>query len=112
MTVMGRSKRIAFGGHVYHVLSRANGGLRIFKSGGDFEVLSRSYRKASSVWRCVFAAGAKVSGLQESMHNESRSLQLIPDMGSDPFSYSSVTNTELHSLSEKTMYHLLSFYTL
>jgi len=55
---MGRPKRIAFGGHVYHVLKRANGGLRIFKKGGDFEVFEQIRSEGSSVWRCVFAAGA------------------------------------------------------
>jgi len=34
---MGRLKRIALGGYVYHVLNRANGRLRILKKAGDFE---------------------------------------------------------------------------
>ncbi|MBE0536529.1 MAG: hypothetical protein IH624_12760 [Phycisphaerae bacterium] len=38
---MGRPKRIALGGYVYHVLNRANGRLRIFKKGGDFEAFEQ-----------------------------------------------------------------------
>jgi putative transposase len=38
---MGRPKRIAFGGYVYQVLNRANGRLRIFKKGGDFEAFEQ-----------------------------------------------------------------------
>ena len=33
---MGRAKRIILGGYVYHVLNRANGGLRVFRKRGDF----------------------------------------------------------------------------
>jgi len=54
---MGRPERIAFGGPVYHVRNRANGGLRIFKNGGDFEVFEQILLEGSSIWRCVFAAG-------------------------------------------------------
>jgi len=32
---MSRAKRIALGGYVYHVLNRANGGLRIFRKDSD-----------------------------------------------------------------------------
>lgn len=37
IVVMGRPKRIALGGDVYHVLNRASGRLRIFKKASDFE---------------------------------------------------------------------------
>jgi putative transposase len=33
---MGRPKRVALGGYVYHVLNRANGRLRIFRKKADF----------------------------------------------------------------------------
>ena len=36
MVVMARPQRIALGGHVYHVLNRANGRLRIFRQASDF----------------------------------------------------------------------------
>jgi putative transposase len=38
---MPRSKRIAKGNIVYHVLNRANGRLRIFKTPGDFEAFEQ-----------------------------------------------------------------------
>jgi len=38
---MGRPKRIALGGYVYHVLNRANGRLRIFRKQGDFQAFEQ-----------------------------------------------------------------------
>jgi len=58
MTVKGRLRRIALGGYVYHVLNRANGRLRIFKKGGDFEAFEQILSEAWRVSICVSAAGA------------------------------------------------------
>src|SRR5947209_19249679 len=38
---MGRPYRTALGGHVYHVLNRGNGRLRIFHKDGDYEAFER-----------------------------------------------------------------------
>src|SRR5207253_5938476 len=38
---MGRPYRTALGGHVYHMLNRGNGRLRIFHKDGDYEAFER-----------------------------------------------------------------------
>src|SRR5271163_2764361 len=43
---MGRAKRAADGGLIYHVLNRANGRLRIFDDAADFEAFERILEEA------------------------------------------------------------------
>jgi hypothetical protein len=43
---MGRAKRVADGGFVYHVLNRSNARLRIFDNEGDYEAFERVLEEA------------------------------------------------------------------
>ena len=49
-TVMGRPKRAADGGLIYHVLNRANARMPIFEKDGDYEAFERVLQE--SVNRC------------------------------------------------------------
>jgi putative transposase len=44
--IMGRPKRAADGGLIYHVLNRANGRLAIFKKDADYEAFERILEQA------------------------------------------------------------------
>jgi putative transposase len=48
---MGRPHRVALGGYVYHVLNRANAGLRIFRSARDYAAWERVLAEANERYR-------------------------------------------------------------
>src|ERR1700677_4178296 len=43
---MGRPRRVALGGYVYHVLNRANGRMALFKKVSDYEAFERVLAEA------------------------------------------------------------------
>jgi len=43
---MGRPRRVALGGYVYHVLNRGNGRMPIFQKGGDYDAFERVLAEA------------------------------------------------------------------
>ena len=51
---MGRPRRLALGGYVYHVLNRANGRLRVFRKVGDFaafeEILAEGLERHATIF--------------------------------------------------------------
>jgi len=44
---MGRPKRIALGGYIYHVINRSNGRSQIFNTAGDYKAFERTLWQAS-----------------------------------------------------------------